>query len=72
MVNFYVEPNSQLGQGMEDLDKKEERYIVEDARRLVGRGESVEQIITNLRAFMRINPFRKFYYIPEYLRELEQ
>ena len=75
---IYVDPNSEIGTMMTNMNKMEEKSIVDSCKsELELKKITNQQAINGLQNFMRMwdlpdgRSSRTFYYIPNYLKELK-
>lgn len=75
---IYVDPNSDMGKLMIDMNKMEEEQLINSCKRKLNSGEITKlQAINGLKNFMGYWALpngqysRTFYYVPTYLNELK-
>lgn len=75
---IYVDPNSEMGTIITNMDKMEEKSIVDSCKKDLALGKITNlQAINGLQNFMRLWDLpngmssRTFYYIPKYIVELK-
>jgi hypothetical protein len=77
-TTIYVDPNSDLGGMMQNMNKTEEQGIIDQCKSELALGKiTTRQAINGLENFMRLwklpngQSSRTFYYIPNYVIELK-